>query len=133
MRWQSDNLTPHGPTSQSALFDWLTTEGNYNRFRGGDKNKGHTKAAIAKEISDYIWKSGVRSIRAPKDILSKIMRFEESFRQAYDFVNNTGASLEEDNPKIVSLTAKLHKICPEYDLLLPIMVDLPNAHPLLHN
>ena len=48
--WQTD-----GPTleinSMAVIIDWLTREGNYNHWRGGDRQNDTTKLGIASEIS----------------------------------------------------------------------------------
>ena len=51
--WQT-----YGPTleinSMAVIIDWLTKEGNYIRWRGGDRQNGMTKLGISSEISQLI-------------------------------------------------------------------------------
>jgi len=48
--WQTDGPTPE-INSMAVIIDWLTKEGNYNCWRGEDKQNGMTKLGIANEIS----------------------------------------------------------------------------------
>ena len=40
--WQTNGLTPE-INSMAVIIDWLTKEGNYNRWHRGDKQNGTTK------------------------------------------------------------------------------------------
>jgi len=40
--WQTDGATPE-INLMAVIIDWLTKEGNYNRWLGGDKQNGMTK------------------------------------------------------------------------------------------
>jgi len=50
------------------IIDWLTKEGNYNQWQGGDKQNGMTKMGIANEISQIIKDKGITSERQGWDI-----------------------------------------------------------------
>jgi len=50
---QTDGPMPE-INSMAVMIDWLTTDGNYSRWRGGDKQNGTTKMGIANEISQII-------------------------------------------------------------------------------
>ena len=70
--WHND-----GPTdsinSLSVLMSWLTTEGNYSRWRGGDKFCGLTKKSLASSIVSLIHDQvGVQ--RKQKHVINKILR-----------------------------------------------------------
>jgi len=43
----------------AVMIDWLTTSGNYNQWRGGDKQNGTTKLGIANKISQIIKDKGI--------------------------------------------------------------------------
>ena len=60
--WQTDGPTPE-INLMVVIIDWLTTEGNYNHWCGGDKQNGMTKMGIANEISQIIKDKGITSER----------------------------------------------------------------------
>ena len=66
------------------LLDWLSIEGNYNRFRGGgpNNNRGETKRAVCTEISDLIKKSGIDVRRKWEDVWAKMLYLERSYKDA---------------------------------------------------
>ncbi|EGZ25602.1 hypothetical protein PHYSODRAFT_483752 [Phytophthora sojae] len=47
--WDRDAVK-EGKSSLQVVFDWLSTEINYNKWRGSDRNNGNTKEALLKEI-----------------------------------------------------------------------------------
>ncbi|TYZ66706.1 hypothetical protein PybrP1_001664 [[Pythium] brassicae (nom. inval.)] len=80
-RWNNDG--PHdGVSSLNVLLDWITTHGNYDKWRRGDKNSGETKAVLASQIAGRIRDAGITTPRKPKDIISKIGQLEQSYREA---------------------------------------------------
>jgi hypothetical protein len=114
-------------SSLSILLDWLTTEGNYTRWRGGDKHSGETKTVLASQIAARISASGVGTIRKPKDIVTKISQLEQSFRDAIDFLSNTGAGITDET----SLQQAIERRCPHYDTLKDVMADRASSQPLM--
>lgn len=68
-------------------------QGNYDRWCGGDKYSGETKAVLAAQIAARIREAGIVSIRKPKDIVSKIQQLEQSYRFAVYFLNHTGLGI----------------------------------------
>ncbi len=72
--YSSSNDNPSKPerNSMNILISWLTAEGNYSQYKGGDGNQGETKITIAKELSLKMMHSGCVVERDPKQIANKI-------------------------------------------------------------
>ena len=124
-RWSND-----GPNdflnSQSIVMDWITTEGNYNRYRGGDKQNVMTKASIASSIAtEFFNKIGVK--RLGKDVENKIQNFEALYKKASDWKGATGAGISDPG----KVEEYLRKLCPYYFELQPIMESRHTTRPLL--
>ena len=64
----------------SVIIDWLTTDGNYTRWRGSDKQNGTSKAGITNELSQLIKDKGITVDRAGRDVHVRINRLETQFR-----------------------------------------------------
>ncbi|KAF4129976.1 hypothetical protein GN958_ATG20868 [Phytophthora infestans] len=63
---------------------------NYNHYRGGEGQSGETKQTLETEMVDAIVDSEVFIVRAPKDVMNKILGLETSSRSASDWLANTG-------------------------------------------
>ena len=87
----ADRWSDTGNQFNGVIIDWLTREGNYNRWRGGDRQNGTTKLGIASEISQLIRDSGITADRQGHDIHVKINRLEQQFRAVTNWLNQTGA------------------------------------------
>ncbi|TYZ62600.1 hypothetical protein PybrP1_002360 [[Pythium] brassicae (nom. inval.)] len=103
--------------------------GNYDKWRGGDKFSGEMKAVLAAQIVARIRDVGITTPRKPKDIISKIGQLEQSYMDATDFVNHTGAGITDER----SLRHAIEKRCPHYDALSEVLRDRPSVRPLLTN
>jgi hypothetical protein len=116
--------------SEAILILWLTTPGNYSRYRGGNKkNGGKGKIQYAEEIARKINAAGVRVKRDAVKVKSKIEHIESCFRSAHDFAfTETGAGLKEKDDATDFNEAVLKK-CPWYFDLLPIFQDRASAKP----
>ncbi|KAG3154152.1 hypothetical protein PI126_g9774 [Phytophthora idaei] len=125
-RWQNDG-PDDSVSSLSVLLDWLTTEVNYNKWRGGDKQSGETKVVLAAQISTLIHEKGITHFRKPKDIITKISQLEQSFRDAVAFLNNTGAGITNES----SLQQAIEKRCPHNSILKDVLGDRPSTRPLV--
>jgi hypothetical protein len=107
-------------------MDWMTTKGNYNRYQGGDKHNGMTKASIASSIATEIFnKIGVT--RLGKDVENKIQNFEALYKKASDWKGATGAGISDPG----KVEEYLRKLCPYYFELQPIMESRHTTRPLL--
>ena len=84
-QWKSDGAL-------AALVDWLRTEGNYSRWRGGVKATGATKETVCAEICALI-KSRTGNVRSPSCVRNKILNIEVTFRVVRDWLGNTGAGV----------------------------------------
>ncbi|KAA1106225.1 hypothetical protein PGT21_031287 [Puccinia graminis f. sp. tritici] len=84
--WEKDGFD--GFSSMRLLMDWLTTPGNFVRWRG-DKQKGLNKEALAGEIVLILVEHGIHH-RNNKDIRTKIQEIQDSYSKACDWLRNTG-------------------------------------------
>ena len=69
--WQADGPTPE-INSMAVIINWLTKEGNFNRWRRGDRQNGTKKLGIASEISQLIKENGITVERQALAIHVKI-------------------------------------------------------------
>lgn len=120
--WEEDG-------SLDVLMEWLTTEGNYAEYCGCNGNKGKTKTQHHKELAILLKEKLPECERTEKDVENKIVNLERQFRQASDWVANTGQGV--DNPG--DFEAAVKRRCPLFQELEPIMGDRPNARPLATN
>lgn len=125
---------PAGPNdstnSESILLDWLTTEGNYNKYRGN--HLGKTKQTVwAQQISDKIKSAGISIERNPKTIINKISSIEDAFKKAHEWVSNTGQGVKDSDPK--GFWDTVRGMCPYYEELEPIMASRASAQALATN
>ncbi|KAH9820773.1 hypothetical protein DFH28DRAFT_884356 [Melampsora americana] len=130
--WENDD-NGNGKSSMYLLIDWLTEEGNYDRY----KDNKCEKRGVAEEIEKYMIDHGIFS-RDASTIGKKITRLEKAWRDANTIRCRTGeGSLttardrkaiegwEDDNPKWLSLEkaalAPILKKCKYYFELEPFM------------
>mmetsp|Transcript_48919 Transcript_48919/g.57146 ORF Transcript_48919/g.57146 Transcript_48919/m.57146 type:complete len:410 (-) Transcript_48919:149-1378(-) len=111
--------------SLSVLMNWLTTEGNYSRWRGGDKFSGVTKKTLATSIVNMIHDQvGVQ--RNQKHVINKITTIESGYRAASDWLGATGAGVECQ----ISVKEYVMKLCPFFYDLQDVMEDRASTKPL---
>ena len=79
-----------------VLLDWLTTSGNYARWRG-DSSGGITKDALCNEILGKLADAGLRH-RNKNHVRSKIKDLQQAYNRARDWLSHTGQGLL-DNAK----------------------------------
>jgi len=127
--WHNDGPDNSEESSLSILLDWLSSQPNYKRWRGGDKNSPQTKLTICSEILQIIKDAGIETERSPKDVHYKISTMEQQFRRAVDFLDGTGAGIEDER----TLKEAVQKICPYYYELEGVMMDRQSSRPLAEN
>lgn len=126
LHWERDGCNgPDDPNnSMRILLNWLTSEGNYKRFCGKD-SLGTKKVQFGTIISNIINSHKVRISRTPKDVLNKIHYLENQFREASDWMNNTGQGVTDEE----QFTSYVKKLCPYYDDLKAVMDDRNGTRP----
>ncbi|KAI7959867.1 hypothetical protein MJO29_004935 [Puccinia striiformis f. sp. tritici] len=122
--WEKDGVDKDGVvgfSSMQILLDWLTTEGNFERWRG-DIQGGLTKEALAAEIITIYAENGIHH-RNNKDVRSKIQELQDSYSKACDWLRNTGEGICDED--IANGTHNIRdgilKRCKYYDHLDEVM------------
>ncbi|KAI7942128.1 hypothetical protein MJO28_012155 [Puccinia striiformis f. sp. tritici] len=122
--WENDGVDKDGVvgfSSMQILLDWLTTEGNFERWRG-DIQGGLTKEALAAEIITIYAENGIHH-RNNKDVRSKIQELQDSYSKACDWLRNTGEGIRDED--IANGTHNIRdgilKRCKYYDHLDEVM------------
>jgi len=120
LMWEKDGKDgPSNPNnSQNILLDWLTTQGNFARFRGN--KEGKTKLQICDKIAQLLKAKEVQAKRSNKNILDKIQSMESQFKKAHDWAGDTGQGTNITNEKFEEC---VQKRCKYYYELLPIIGD----------
>lgn len=100
LQWDKDGKNgPDDPkNSMAVLIDWLTTPGNYAKYKG-DTVTGKTKIRVAEEISTKINALGVKKVRTAKAVATKINNLLSTYKKASDWANCTGAGVLEKDGK----------------------------------
>lgn len=126
--WHEDGPS-ESVNSLSVLVDWLTTEGNYARYRGSD-DEGRTpaegvidKRGYCNMIAELMRRSGIRKPRTPDAIKNKIASIAGDWACAHDFLNRTGAGIEDE----MTLHDAVKKRCALYYTLAPTFASQGNA------
>ena len=123
--WHNDGPTEN-VNSESILLDWLTTQGNYEKWKGGAKNSGDTKKTLASQISSLMKDKGVLVTRNAKNIIDKVGHIERTFKEASDWLRQTGQGVEDEE----SIKKAVLKRCCYYYTIKDIMIDRPSITPL---
>ncbi|KAI9325123.1 hypothetical protein BDR26DRAFT_827775 [Obelidium mucronatum] len=124
INWSKDAVEPKGKSSHDILIDWLTTEGNYSRWKG-DTEGGVTKETLCSEIVSEMITHGIKH-RDNNMVRTKIGDLEKSFKRAVDWRANTGqgildSSTKTEAEKEAEIKLYLKKLCPFYEELEPVM------------
>jgi len=111
--WHNDNDGPGTRSSLDLLLDWISTEGNYAKWKGGMVKK----ETVAKEILIFLKEKGAKKNRITRDIFAKMYEIETKFKATKDFLNSTGAGILTE----VSLRKEVEKSCPYFYMLEAVM------------
>jgi hypothetical protein len=133
-KWTSDGIK--GPddahTSMKILIDWMTTEGNYSKYRGKDNN-GVTKMQFATILAERMRNETLSTERNAKQVMDKISRVEESFRTAHEFATSqTGAGIQENEGE-QTFKDLVRRKCSYYYDLIEVMMDRASTAPRATN
>lgn len=109
-------------------MEWLTEQGNYIRYRGGDSSCGLSKNTLAGGIVGRMIDAGIKH-RTVKDVTLKIAAIESSFKAAVYFKDGAGAGITDEQ----SLKAALLRYCPHYFELVGIMGERPSVRLYVDN
>ncbi|EHS64037.1 uncharacterized protein PGTG_22001 [Puccinia graminis f. sp. tritici CRL 75-36-700-3] len=91
--WEKDGVD--GFSSIRILIEWLTSDGNFKRWRG-KKGNGLNKEALASEVVALMVSHGIHH-RNNKDIRTKIQELQDNYSSACNWLRNTGSGvLDED-------------------------------------
>jgi hypothetical protein len=87
--WDSDSTTRGGKTSIAILLEWLTTPGNYARWRDGKSQTGETREALCSEIKQAMRQHGIHH-RENANIRTQISELERGFDAARVWLQDNG-------------------------------------------
>jgi hypothetical protein len=126
--WNKDGrLGENDPNnSENILIAWLQKPGNYAKFRSPPSGK--TKVAVCEDISRTIKQADTLKVRKAPTVFMKIQAFEGSFRDAHDWVNNTGVGVLERDGQVTFEEAVKKRFMYYYDLL-DVMSERSSARP----
>ena len=123
--WDKDGVNG-GKSSLVILLDWVRAHGNYEKWKGGSKHSGISKESLCGEIVGLLKSAGI-SNRKNADIRDKIGQFESKFKEAVDWLANTGQGVTDEN----DIDSAVRKRCPWYDELAPIMSERASTRPMI--
>jgi hypothetical protein len=107
-RWDADR--PNGPDteplSMSVLLDWWTVEGNYSKYWGGKDQTGKTKFTFWQMLSQLIKEKGILVERSAVSVGSKIIRMEAMYKEASDWLAQTGQGVLAEGGDVTDAVKK---------------------------
>jgi hypothetical protein len=112
--------------SENILIGWLQHPGNYNKFRSPPSGK--TKAAVCEEVSKKIYLAKTLKVRKALSVQLKIQSMEGAFRDAHDWVNNTGVGVLASDGRVTFEEAVTKRFTYYYDLV-DVMSERSSARP----
>ena len=123
--------------TEAQLFEWLEVPGNYEMWKGSGirnaggatRTSGLTKKAVTITISNFLDK--LHTKKTSEQVMSKMRYVEKKFKEAEDFLRNTGERLSSTDEKlgIAKIKDKVLSICPFYFRVKPIMSESVAVNP----
>ncbi|KAG7391386.1 hypothetical protein PHYPSEUDO_004921 [Phytophthora pseudosyringae] len=105
--WDRDSVN-EGKSSLHVVLDWLSTETNYNKWRGSDRNNGNTKDPPPPQL---------------KEIVAKLKAEGIMHRTMGDAQTGSGITSES------TLRGEILKRCPYYYKLADVFESRPSVRP----
>jgi hypothetical protein len=90
-KWEDDGVNG-GSSSIDIILDWITTDGNYAKWKGDAGGK--SKQTLCGEIICCMKAVGIYH-RNNADIRAKISEIQSSYNKARDWSLNTGEGIRE--------------------------------------
>jgi hypothetical protein len=112
--------------SENILISWLRHPGNYSKFRSPPCGK--TKIAVCQEVSTKIYLAKTLKSRKALSVQQKIQSMESAFRDAHDWVNNTGVGVLASDGRVTFEEAVKKRFTFYYDLV-DVMSERASARP----
>ena len=123
--------------TEAQLFEWLEVPGNYEMWKGAGirnasgatRTSGLTKKAVSVTISNFL--DTFNTKKTSEQVMSKMRYIEKKFKEAEDFLRNTGEGLTSTDEKlgIAKIKDKVISICPFYFRVKPIMSESVAVNP----
>lgn len=114
--------------SESIVVEWLSNQSNFQRFKGDDVT-GKKKIAVCGEISDMLKARGIRKERNARSVLQKINNMITSWRETYQWTENTGQGVLESEGS-ESFRAKVLQRCSFFYDLEDVLKDRAGTRPI---
>ncbi|KAJ3059943.1 hypothetical protein HDU98_004038 [Podochytrium sp. JEL0797] len=133
--WNKDAAPGRSETSMDVLMECFDYE--FYLAWTGASGTGISKESLAGDIVGRMNAVGIHH-RTNAQVRAKISELEKSYRNAQDWISNTGQGVMEDEnlseeDKRSQIRGYVRKLCPHYDLLDDLMRDRHNSRPLATN
>ncbi|KAF1336336.1 hypothetical protein FI667_g133, partial [Globisporangium splendens] len=102
--WDSDAATRDGKTSIGILLEWLTTPGNYDRWKDGKSQFGETREALCSQIKAEMKKHGILH-RENANIRTQISELERAYDTAVAWLMLNGYDGKLPDAKSVDINS----------------------------
>jgi hypothetical protein len=112
--------------SENILITWLQHPSNYQKFRSPPCGK--TKMYVCEQVSKKIELANTLKARKANQVMMKIQAFEGAFREAHDWVNNTGVGVLERDGQVTFEEAVKKRFVYYYDLV-DVMSERASSRP----
>lgn len=94
--WTDDASADGKQSSLDVVLGRLTTERNYDAYRGGAHQSGKTKEVLCDDVVAELKAQGITH-RSNSDVRTKLNELEHSYRRACDWLAQTGQGIIDSN------------------------------------